>query len=62
MNIFILISGSSSRFYKQNFKKPKFLINVKGKLIIEHIISNFDKQNDAMNQEMRRIEPYTVLV
>jgi len=46
MNIFILISGSSSRFYKENFNKPKFLINVKGKLIIEHIISNFDKQND----------------
>ena len=46
MNVIILLSGSSIRFFKKDYKVPKFLIKVDGKSILNYIISNFDTQKD----------------
>ena len=46
MNVIILLSGSSSRFFKEGYKVPKFSIKVNGKSILKYIISNFDTKND----------------
>ena len=46
MNVVILLSGSSNRFFKKNYKVPKFLITINKKTILEYIISNFDTKKD----------------
>lgn len=46
MNVVILLSGSSSRFYKEGYKIPKFLIKINNRTVLNYIISNFDVKND----------------
>ena len=46
MNVVILLSGSSNRFFKKNYKVPKFLLTINKKTILEYIISNFDTKKD----------------
>ena len=46
MNVIILLSGSSNRFFKEGYKIPKFSIKINGKSILKYIISNFDTKND----------------
>jgi len=46
MKIIIPMSGIGKRFIEAGYKDPKPLIQVENKLIIEHVINLFDKEND----------------
>ncbi|MDC0253351.1 NTP transferase domain-containing protein [Bacteriovoracales bacterium] len=46
MKIIIPMSGIGKRFLDSGYKEPKFLINVDGKPIIEHIIDLFPGEED----------------
>jgi NDP-sugar pyrophosphorylase family protein len=46
MKIIIPMSGMSSRFSNAGYTTPKYLINVDGKKIIEHIINLFPKNSE----------------
>lgn len=48
MNILVLLAGSSTEFYNQGFLYPKYLTEINGKPLIEHVISSlksFKKEN-----------------
>ncbi len=38
MKVIISMSGMSSRFTNAGYKEPKFMIEVDGKTVIEHIV------------------------
>jgi dTDP-glucose pyrophosphorylase len=46
MKIIIPMSGMSSRFTAVGYKQPKYLIDVDGKPIIEHIVNLYPKDSD----------------
>lgn len=46
MNIIIPMSGLGTRFMEAGYKKPKFLIEIEGKPIIQHVIDRFDKDDN----------------
>ncbi len=46
MNVIILLSGSSNRFFEKNYTVPKFLITINKKTILSYIISNFNTEKD----------------
>lgn len=46
MKIIIPMSGMSSRFINSGFTTPKYLINVNGKTIIEHIIDLYPEESE----------------
>lgn len=50
MNIIIPLGGLGERFKTENYNRPKPLINVLGKSMIEHIIDNlvFDKNDNIL--------------
>lgn len=46
MNIIIPMSGLGTRFMKAGYEKPKFLIDIEGKPIIQHVVERFDKNDN----------------
>ena len=48
MQIIIPMAGESFRFKKAGFKKPKFLLKINNKLIIEHIIDLFPGEKNLI--------------
>ena len=46
MQIIITLAGKSKRFYEAGYKKPKFILKVRDKAIIEHVVEMFDTTND----------------
>ena len=40
MKYIIPMAGESSRFFKAGFKIPKYLIEVKGKTLLEHSVNS----------------------
>ena len=46
MNIIIPMSGLGKRFIEAGYKKPKFLMEIEGKPIIQHIIERFDDDDN----------------
>ena len=47
MNIIIPMSGLGKRFIEAGYKKPKFLMEIEGKPIIQHM-SNFSLEGRAL--------------
>ena len=45
MNIIITLAGQSKRFKKEGYKEPKFLIEIDGITMIEHVIEMFDPKD-----------------
>lgn len=39
MKILVLMAGDSSEFYKEGFKYPKYLFEINGKPLVEHVIN-----------------------
>ncbi len=39
MKILVLMAGDSSEFYKEGFKYPKYLVEINGKPLVEHVIN-----------------------
>ena len=46
MKIIISMSGMSSRFTNAGYTVPKFMIDVDGKKVIEHIVELYPKDSD----------------
>ena len=61
MQIIITLAGKSKRFYKAGYNKPKFILELKDKTILEHVVSMFDTTNDdfyfVLNEEQNRKFP-----
>ena len=61
MNVIITMAGHSRRFKSAGYTKPKFLIPIDGKPMIEHVVSMFDytdKFHFVINQEQIRSHPF----
>ena len=46
MNIIIPMSGLGTRFMEAGYEKPKFLIEIEEKPIIQHVVDRFDKDDN----------------
>ena len=46
MKVIISMSGMSSRFANAGYKEPKFMIDVDGKKVIEHIVDLYPVDSD----------------
>lgn len=61
MQIIITLAGKSKRFYKAGYNKPKFILELKDKTILEHVVSMFDITNDdfyfVLNKEQNQEFP-----
>ena len=42
MNVIITLAGKSQRFREAGFSKPKFLIEIDGSPMVEHVVNMFD--------------------
>ena len=45
MNIIFTLAGNSKRFKSEGFKKPKFLLKIGSKTILENIIEMFSEDD-----------------
>ena len=60
MNVIITLAGKSQRFREAGFSKPKFLIEIDGTPMVEHVVNMFDYtdtfhfviNNDQLNAGM----------
>jgi len=61
MQIIITLAGKSKRFYEAGYSKPKFILELKDKTILEHVVSMFDTTNDdfyfVLNKEQNQEFP-----
>ena len=48
MKVIISMSGLSSRFSKAGYTIPKFMIDIDGKKVIQHIIDLYPKDSDFL--------------
>ena len=48
MKVIISMSGLSSRFSKAGYTVPKFMIDIDGKRVIEHIVDLYPKDSDFL--------------
>ena len=48
MKVIISMSGLSSRFSYAGYTIPKFMIDIDGKKVIEHIIDLYPKDSDFL--------------
>ena len=48
MKVVISMSGLSSRFTNAGYTIPKFMIEIDGKLVIEHIVNLYPKDSDFL--------------
>lgn len=46
MKIVIPMAGTGNRFVEKGYSRPKPLIDINGKMIIEYILDMFDREND----------------
>ena len=62
MNIIITLAGHSRRFKEAGYKVPKFLIEINGKRMLEHVIEMFDANDNyyiILNEEQNIAFPET---
>ena len=51
MKVIISMSGMSSRFTNAGYKEPKFMIDVDGKKVIEHIVDLYPIDSDFIGSD-----------
>lgn len=56
MNIVITLAGHSRRFKEAGYKTPKFLIEIDGKPMIEHVVEMFNVTNDKFYFVLNNIQ------
>ena len=61
MKVIIPMSGMSSRFAAAGYDTPKYLIEVDGKKVIEHIIDLYPKDSDFVLSSMKSINKRLML-
>ena len=62
MNIIITLAGHSRRFKEAGYKVPKFLIEINGKRMLEHVIEMFDANDNyyfILNEDQNIAFPET---
>jgi len=66
VKIVIPLAGKSLRFYKKNYQKPKFLLHINGKLVIEHVIDLFSDSDEFFliisKSQLRNIKKLSLIL
>jgi NDP-sugar pyrophosphorylase family protein len=60
MNIIITLAGHSRRFKEAGYEVPKFLIEINGKKMLEHVVEMFDPNDNyffILNEEQNSLFP-----